>query len=411
MINYLVTRDGVDTIDYYLESWGRDASRRFNVVFYDELHRSPVMPEGVFVFSDIERLTPSQVQDAAAIYLRASAGASVLLNHPIYSMKRYELLRTLYERGINSFNVYRLTEYRRPGRFPVFLRHENEHGGALTDLLYTQSQLDDAIASALSRGTSRDALLITEFVDTSSDGIFRKFSAFIVGGQVIPWNIFFSRKWMVNARDLLDEGGVQEELEFIRGDARCDELKDIFALANIQYGRMDYGLLDGRVQVWEINTNPLIAKVYGLVGVDADLSAVDQELLARLSRVWCGIPRMLAALANQLGDGGAPRTPHANFGRYRLADMLGKMRVDEEFCRQFQRAIDALECEVQSEGRRSVRVAPPKKSGWQQGKLLTDKVLRSLPYQYRLKAMKRLRVATYLLTASGIRTRLSAPHP
>jgi hypothetical protein len=36
-------------------------------------------------------------------------------------------------------------------------------------------------------------------------------------------------------------------------------LREIFRLARIEYGRMDYALLGGRLQVWEINTNPTIA--------------------------------------------------------------------------------------------------------------------------------------------------------
>jgi hypothetical protein len=32
----------------------------------------------------------------------------------------------------------------------------------------------------------------------------------------------------------------------------------IFDRAGITYGRIDYGLLSGRIQVWEINTNPMV---------------------------------------------------------------------------------------------------------------------------------------------------------
>ncbi len=33
------------------------------------------------------------------------------------------------------------------------------------------------------------------------------------------------------------------------------ELREIFRLAKIQYGRVDYSILNGTIQVWEINTN------------------------------------------------------------------------------------------------------------------------------------------------------------
>ena len=56
-----------------------------------------------------------------------------VLNHPTTSMRRYELLRTLFERGDSSFNVYRLTECRQPQRWPVFIREENEHTHNMTE--------------------------------------------------------------------------------------------------------------------------------------------------------------------------------------------------------------------------------------------------------------------------------------
>src|SRR5262249_42167607 len=36
-------------------------------------------------------------------------------------------------------------------------------------------------------------------------------------------------------------------------------LGEIFQAAGIEYGRIDYSVLDGRIVTWEINTNPTIA--------------------------------------------------------------------------------------------------------------------------------------------------------
>src|SRR3546814_10272912 len=45
---------------------------------------------------------------------------------------------------------------------------------------------------------SRDTLLITEFCDTQDDrGLYRKYSAFNVGGRIIPRHLHFSRSWQV----------------------------------------------------------------------------------------------------------------------------------------------------------------------------------------------------------------------
>ena len=35
-------------------------------------------------------------------------------------------------------------------------------------------------------------------------------------------------------------------------------LLGFFALANIDYGRIDYGIVDGQVQTFEINNNPSV---------------------------------------------------------------------------------------------------------------------------------------------------------
>lgn len=91
-------------------------------------------------------------------------------------MRRYELLRTLHERGLNKFNIYRLTEYRMPQRFPVFLRGENDHKGSRTPLLPTPEKLNGAINTIFMAGQSRENKVVTEFCDTSdAKGIFRKY--------------------------------------------------------------------------------------------------------------------------------------------------------------------------------------------------------------------------------------------
>ena len=45
---------------------------------------------------------------------------------------------------------------------------------------------------------------------------------------------------------------------FVRTKAARQRCKLLFDLARIDYGRIDYSVVDGRIQVWEINTNPMI---------------------------------------------------------------------------------------------------------------------------------------------------------
>jgi hypothetical protein len=56
----------------------------------------------------------------------------------------------------------------------------------------------------------------------------------------------------------VSEETVREEQAFFDAFPHRDALLDIFELAGVDYGRVDYGVKEGQVQVWEINTNPVV---------------------------------------------------------------------------------------------------------------------------------------------------------
>src|SRR2546430_577175 len=106
-------------------------------------------------------------------------------------------------------------------------------------------------------GLAADELLVTEFCDTADGaGIYRKFSAFIVGDRVVPRHVFFSRRWMLKVPDLVTDALVAEERTYVETNPHEHELRAIFDLAGLEWGRIDYGVRDGALQIWEINTNP-----------------------------------------------------------------------------------------------------------------------------------------------------------
>lgn len=262
MIFYVVTRQAFNTVTKYFETSGKNFSSQPKLLFYDQLTNTRQLPAGTYIFSDIERLSPIDAERAAQVWEDLSrAGEQVrLLNHPTRSLRRYELLRVLYERGDNTFNIYRLTEQRMPQRFPVFIRGENDHCGNLTPLLHTQEELTAAISGLWSQGKSRENKVVVEFCDTADvSGIFRKYSAFIIGEQIIPAHLFFSQQWMVKfvaAFKYIDENMLQEERHYVERNPHECLLKDIARLAHIEYGRIDYAVVNGAIQCWEINTNP-----------------------------------------------------------------------------------------------------------------------------------------------------------
>jgi hypothetical protein len=61
---------------------------------------------------------------------------------------------------------------------------------------------------------------------------------------------------MIKYPKIREEIFLKEEMEYIQSDAHEVSIRDIFELANIDHGRIDYGIVDGKIQVLAINTNP-----------------------------------------------------------------------------------------------------------------------------------------------------------
>jgi hypothetical protein len=63
---------------------------------------------------------------------------------------------------------------------------------------------------------------------------------------------------MLNKPDLLDDGLVREEMAFLESNPHEAWVRETFAIARMQYGRIDYGIAGGLPQAWEINCNPVV---------------------------------------------------------------------------------------------------------------------------------------------------------
>ena len=44
----------------------------------------------------------------------------------------------------------------------------------------------------------------------------------------------------------------------MRENPHAEAVREVFEIARIRYGRIDYGIRDGRLQTWEINTAPVL---------------------------------------------------------------------------------------------------------------------------------------------------------
>ena len=258
----LTTRQHQYTIASYLAACDDELAAPFVPLSYEELFRTRRLSRGVYIFADIDRLSPPDTERAGHFWRQLSEAGCRVLNHPTRSMRRYELLRTLYERGINDWNVYRIPELRMPQNFPVFLRQEDEHGGNISPLLHSPAEVDAQIEQLRNAGKSCEGKMLAEFCDTKdANGIYRKYAAHVVGPHVIPRHLFFGNEWMLKGPKIADRDGLLvEETEYVRSNPHEAELRRIFQLARIEYGRIDYSVRDGKITVWEINTNPMIMR-------------------------------------------------------------------------------------------------------------------------------------------------------
>jgi len=267
VIFYLCMRDNFRPFGAFLRAWGGPVRHRIRRLEYEARPDPAALPDATYLFGDVDRLPPALAESAAALWKSlAERGDRVrLLNRPGVSLTRYELLRALAARGWNDFRALRTGEPRDDLRYPVFVRHAVEHVGAATPLLPDRDALERALAELAAAGHSADALMIVEFVDVQQGGYYRKYSAFRLGPALIAHHIFFQREWEVKGPSLFSAELLEEERIFQRENPHAAQLQQAFELAGIDYGRIDYGFAGGRLQIWEINSNPSVmrpARIY-----------------------------------------------------------------------------------------------------------------------------------------------------
>jgi hypothetical protein len=262
MLRFVVHTAHRLTLLPYVEGWAGPFASHIELVGYDELFRASRLPLCTHVFTDIDRLTAVQREDAAVVWnaLAQAPSPVKLLNHPLRAMRRYELLRVLHERRFNDFDVYRLTEARTPLRFPVFLRQADDHLGPESALLHSPGELESALDGMAEQCRCRENRLAVEYcAEPAADGMFRKYAAFYVDGEVIPRHLLCSRDWLVKGGSKVVNDDVSaEEARFLESNPDSERIAEIFRIARIDYGRIDYGWAKGKLQTYEINLNPTI---------------------------------------------------------------------------------------------------------------------------------------------------------
>jgi len=232
----------------------------FRVLTYNRALRSRSLPRGTYLFGDVDRLGFWELELAARLH-RVLAGAGLrVLNDPARVLQRFALLARLHHDGFNRFSVWRVEEPARPDRFPVFLRTQSAHRGVLSDLLHDAAEVEAAITQALNRGLPIRELMLVEYcAQPVGENLFRKLATLRVGDAMISTLCVHESKWTAKYGEQGVATGAlyQDEYDIVDQNRHGESLRPAFDAAGIEYGRADFALVDGREQVYEINTNPM----------------------------------------------------------------------------------------------------------------------------------------------------------
>ena len=322
MLHFLVTDDHAYTLHEYFSQWGAQLLPQVRILKYEARPWTNEPQPGAWIFTDLERLRPDEASAASDFARRLASDPARwrVLNDPRRVLLRYALLRNLADAGINDFRVFRLPELPVDARYPIFLRGENDHQGAVTGLLHNEQQLREACRDL----PDRDRLLAVEYLSyRRADGLFVKCSMMRIGDDLVPRHLLFSDEWVVKDPDKLDEGLMREEDQFVNQPSHQTALLEIFRRAGIDYGRIDYTIADGRVQVFEINTNPIVLKDIPNLAPRRWQSQASsaQQMNAVLGRLAAGLPA-----ADPAGVSADRRVFRRRMGVHRALQKLGLRR-------------------------------------------------------------------------------------
>lgn len=229
---------------------------------YRHLFSARRLPRASYILTDFDRLLPWHVELAGRLYCRLSESGLTVLNDPRRFVPRWALLRRLNRAGINSFNCWLPAEGDWPNRFPVFLRTIHSHRGVESNLLQGPAEAETALQEALNRGRILSDLVFVEYSaePTRDSGKFRKHACYGVGGRMIRAMTVTDEAWVAKIGILgaASDAEYAADLAAHRADPHALVMRRAFELSGMDFGRIDYGLVRGRPQIYELNTNPWI---------------------------------------------------------------------------------------------------------------------------------------------------------
>jgi len=263
MLSFVITEMHQYTVRGALESRSHPLLDQVLILSWRDFLKLPQLPATDYLFLDVERIA-LPVRQAAAERMSALKREHPelrVLNPPETDLTRLAVMSRLEAAGINRFRVRPYRNLPCDWRFPAFLRRGDDHGGSASDLLHDMPTLIAEGERLTAQGMPADALLATEFIDArNAEGFFEKRSYFRIGERFFPADLSGSKHWVCKgeAKDPFRVDTSKAEMIFLRGHEDEEQIKRAFDAAKVTYGRADYTAIGGHVQIFEINTNPMI---------------------------------------------------------------------------------------------------------------------------------------------------------
>lgn len=256
---YLCSQDHAYTFSDMPEQL-RERGVSGRVLSYEKLWGCRWLPRGTYVMTDFDRLSPVENEIAGRLHDHLREAGLPVLNNPRHFRPRDSLLKALHAEGLNGFTCCLPAAGEWPRRYPVFLRTIAAHRGALSELLHDRAAAEAALAQAIDSGhLIRDLIFIEYAAEPQPDtGSFQKHAAFRVGPHIIRANTVNDAGWMAKT----GSEGIASQAQYLAERAEMDSyphhdyVMQVFELAGLQFGRLDFGIVAGRPQAYEINTNP-----------------------------------------------------------------------------------------------------------------------------------------------------------
>lgn len=258
MILFVTTADHTYTLTEALRL-ARGCPAR--AVTYDWLFRQSTIRAACVIFTDFDRLRHYELAAAGRLFRQMRDAGIRVLNDPAKARQRYDLLHHLRQAGMNRFRAYRAITRPEPGRFPVFIKSETDHGQDFDFLIPDQAEVERTLERIETDGVSLRNLLVIEFANTPvRDAVYRRYTVYRIGETFIAGNPVGEDSPFVKygTPGLTGDEELETLAQWMRTNPDVETLKQAFEIARIDYGRADYGNDDGSIAIYEINTNPKI---------------------------------------------------------------------------------------------------------------------------------------------------------